>query len=185
MKNRSLPLAGIALAAVLALTACDRSAPQADTGGGSSDPHSLSFNNGDITLKASGHPPATITRSGDLLIDGKPVAVNAEQHALLVAYRAQLGAIGAQGLEVGKQGAALGVKAAGDALAGVFSGDTEHVGEHIEAQADKLKQEALKICQQVMALRQAQDALAQQLPAFRPYASLDARDIYDCEDSAK
>lgn len=184
MKHPSLPLAGIALAAMLVLTACDRSAPKTDTGG-SSDQHSLSFNNGDITLKASGHPPATITRAGDLLIDGKPVAVSAEQHALLVNYRKQIGAIGTQGLEVGKQGAALGVKAAGDALAGVFSGDTEHLGEHIEAQADKLKGEALKICQQVMALRQAQDALAQQLPAFRPYASLDAGDVDDCEDSAK
>ncbi len=90
-----------------------------------------------------------------------------------------------QGLEVGKQGAALGVKAAGDALAGVISGNTDHVGEHIEAQAEKLKQEALKICAQVATLRQAQDTLAQQLPAFRPYASLDASDIGDCDKSVK
>jgi len=184
--QRSLPFTGIALTALLSLAACQPSTPQADkTDAGSGGQHSLSFDNGDITLKVSGQPPATITRSGDLLIDGKQVAVNAEQHALLVKYREQISAVGTQGLEVGKQGAALGVKAAGDALAGVISGNTEHVGENIEAQADKLKQEALKICQQVMALRQVQDALAQKLPAFRPYASLDASDVSDCDDSVK
>jgi hypothetical protein len=146
MQHRSLPLAGIALIALLALAACQPSTPQSDrTSSDTPSTRSLSFDNGDITLKVSGQPPATITRSGDLLIDGKQVTLSAEQHALLVAYRAQLGAVGMQGLEVGKQGAALGVKAAGDALAGVISGNTEHVGEHIEAQAEKLKQEALKI----------------------------------------
>lgn len=186
MQHRSLALAGVALTALLALAACTPSTPQADrTTSNTPSARSLSFDNGDITLKVSGQPPATITRSGDLLIDGKQVAVSAEQHALLVAYREQLGAIGMQGLEVGKQGAALGVKAAGDALAGVISGNTEHVGEHIEAQAEKLKQEALKICGQVATLRQAQDTLAQKLPAFRPYASLDASDISDCDNSVK
>ncbi|MDR6674808.1 DUF2884 family protein [Xanthomonas sp. 1678] len=186
MQHRSLALAGVALTALLALAACQPSTPQSDrTTSNTPSARSLSFDNGDITLKVSGQPPATITRSGDLLIDGKQVAVSAEQHALLVAYREQLGAIGMQGLEVGKQGAALGVKAAGDALAGVISGNTEHVGEHIEAQAEKLKQEALKICGQVATLRQAQDTLAQKLPAFRPYASLDASDISDCDNSVK
>ncbi|MFC6841971.1 DUF2884 family protein [Xanthomonas theicola] len=187
MQHRSLALAGIALTALSALAACQPSTPQADKTGSadSGGKHSLSLDNGDITLTVSGQPPATITRTGDLLIDGKQIAVSAEQHALLVAYREQLGAIGTQGQEVGKQGAALGVKAAGDALAGVISGNTDHVGENIEAQAEKLKQEALKICEQVAALRQAQDTLAQQLPTFRPYASLDASDISDCDTSVK
>jgi hypothetical protein len=187
MQHRSLAPAGAALIALLALAACHPSTPQSDKTGSadSGGKHSLSFDNGDITLKVSGQPPATITRAGDLLIDGKPVAVSAEQHALLVAYREHISAVGMQGLEVGKQGAALGVKAAGDALAGVISGDTDHVAEHIEAQAEKLKQEALKICDQVAALRQAQDTLAQRMPAFRPYASLDASDISDCDKSAK
>ncbi|MBD7920557.1 DUF2884 family protein [Xanthomonas bonasiae] len=186
MQHHSLAPAGVALIALLALAACQPSTPQSDrTTSNTPSARSLSFDNGDITLKVSGQPPATITRAGDLLIDGKPVAVSAEQHALLVSYRAQLGAVGMQGLEVGKQGAALGVKAAGDALAGVISGNTDHVGENIEVQAEKLKQEALKICGQVATLRQAQDTLAQQLPAFRPYASLDASDISDCDKSVK
>ncbi|MCW0453191.1 hypothetical protein NB721_002277 [Xanthomonas sacchari] len=69
-------------------------------------------------------------------------------------------------MEVGKAGAALGVKAAGDAISGGLSGDTEHIGAQAEAQADKIKQAALKICDQVAALRAAQDALMQKVPAL-------------------
>ncbi|MBN6148751.1 DUF2884 family protein [Xanthomonas sp. AmX2] len=182
MQPRHLPLAALAL--MLALSACQRSAPQADADTTSGRGHGLTFNGGDITLHADGAPDATITRAGDLLIDGKPVAVTPAQHALVAAYREQLEAVGLQGLEIGKQGAALGVKAAGDALAGVISGDADKVGAQIEAQAEKLKHEALKICDRVATLRLAQDTLVAQLPAFRPYASLDASDISDCRDES-
>ncbi|MBB5876037.1 DUF2884 family protein [Xanthomonas sp. 3498] len=183
MQYRSLPLAGVALAVMLSLSACERSSNDrvvVDHGGA----QSLTFLNGDLTLKADGQPPATITRDGKLLIDGKPVALDAEQQRLLLAYRSQIEAVGKQGVEVGKAGAALGVKAAGDAISGVLSGNTEHIGEHVEAQADKIKQAALKICDQVAALRAAQDALMQKVPAFRPYSTLDDSDVSDCRHSA-
>ncbi|KMM73662.1 hypothetical protein ACP93_20555 [Xanthomonas sp. NCPPB 1128] len=184
MQYRFLPLAGAALAALLSLSACQRSATNdrvvVDHGGA----QSLTFLNGDLTLKADGQPPATITRDGKLLIDGKPVALDAEQQRLLLAYRSQIEAVGMQGVEVGKAGAALGVKAAGDAISGVLSGDTEHIGERVEAQADKIKQAALKICDQVAALRAAQDALMEKVPAFRPYSTLEDSDVRDCKNSA-
>ncbi|WP_295950472.1 DUF2884 family protein [uncultured Xanthomonas sp.] len=185
MQYRSLSLAGVALAVLFSLSACQRSASSndrvvVDHGGA----QSLTFLNGDLTLKADGQPPATITRDGKLLIDGKPVALDSEQQRLLLAYRSQIEAVGKQGVEVGKAGAALGVKAAGDAISGVLSGDTEHIGAQVEAQADKIKQATLKICDQVAALRAAQDALMEKVPAFRPYSTLDDSDVSDCKHSA-
>ncbi|HBK46496.1 MAG TPA: DUF2884 domain-containing protein [Xanthomonadaceae bacterium] len=170
---------GSLLAVVLAATGCNRSEPsRADADGG----HGVSFVDGKIVLKSEGLPSATITEQGELLIGGKPVQLTDAQRRLTLEYRTQLQAITRQGIEVGKQGAALGVQAAGEALKGVFSGNTDKIGEKVEAEAEKIKQQALKICDHLDSLKQAQDALAGQVPAFRPYAALDAHSVSDCRD---
>lgn len=134
----------------------------------------------DITLSASGAPKAKITTDGELVIGGGKVDTNAEQRALLLAYRKEMEGIAQQGAEIGMQGAALGGKAAKEAIKGVFSGNPDAIGEKIEAEAQKLQQEALKICDRVATLKTAQDALAAALPEFQPYANIDDGDVEDC-----
>ena len=135
---------------------------------------------GSLTLQADGQPPARISATGDLTIDGKAVALTPAQRQLAVAYYGELHGITLAGIEVGKQGAKLAGKAVGEAISGVLNGNTEDMDAKIEAEAKKIEVEAKKICNHLGGLRTAQDALAAQVPQFRPYANIDQKDIDDC-----
>lgn len=136
----------------------------------------LSIGDGNKTL-----PKAEITPQGDLLIGGAKVDVNEQQHALLEAYRTQLLAVAQSGMDVGVQGADIGLKAAGEALKGVFNGDTKQIEAKIAPQVEKLKTEALALCNHLPGLLDAQTKLAAALPAFKPYATMSISDIEDCK----
>jgi hypothetical protein len=136
----------------------------------------LSIGDGDKNL-----PKAEITPQGDLLIGGTKVDVNEQQHALLETYRAQLLAVAQSGMDVGVQGADIGLKAAGEALKGVFNGDTKQIEAKIAPQVEKLKIEALALCNHLPGLLDAQTKLAAALPAFKPYATMSISDIDDCK----
>ena len=86
------------------------------------------------------------------------------------------------GMDIGVQGADLGMKAAGDAIASIFRGDTDGVEKRIEAEAQRLEASALRLCDSLPALLAAQQALAAAVPEFAPYATMDAGDIDDCRD---
>jgi len=135
---------------------------------------------GNFKLSADGLPKAEITPEGALLIDGKDVVTTAAQRTQLLEYRRQIEAIAMAGMDIGVSGANLGVKAAGEALKGVFSGDTDGIEERINAEADKLKAQANQICARLPALMASQQALAASLPAFAPYSTMDQSDIDDC-----
>ena len=57
-------------------------------------------------------PKAEITPQGDLLVEGKAVAVDAAQRQLLLDHRANLVAIAQAGIAIGAQGADLGMQGA-------------------------------------------------------------------------
>lgn len=128
----------------------------------------------------SGLPKAEITPQGDLLIEGRKVAVDPAQHALLVDYRGRIEQIAFTGMDIGVQGADLAGKAIGEAFAGIFSGKTDEIEQRVEAEADAIKASARQLCDQLPALYQTQQALAASLPEFRPYATMDQDDIDDC-----
>lgn len=127
-------------------------------------------------------PKAEITPQGDLLIEGRKVDADAEQHALLMQYRKQVEGIASAGMDIGVQGADLGVKAATQALKGIFSGNTGDVERRVEAEAEKIRLSARKLCDQLPAMLETQTALAAAMPEFEPYATMDQDDIDDCYD---
>lgn len=129
---------------------------------------------------ADDRPKAELTPQGELLIDGRKVDANAEQQALLRQYRRQIEGVASAGMDIGAQGAELGVKAAKEALLGIFSGDTEEIERKVEAEAEGIKAAARQLCNQLPGLKETQDALAASMPEFRPYATLDQADIDDC-----
>ncbi len=135
---------------------------------------------GNFKLSAKGAPRAEITPQGQLLVDGHEVAMTPAQRTQLLDYRHQLEAIALAGMDVGVAGANLGVKAAGEALKGIFSGNTDGIEANINAEADKLKAQANRICERLPALLASQRQLAASLPAFAPYATMDQDDIDDC-----
>ena len=135
-----------------------------------------------ITLDAKGGAAkAEITPQGDLHIDGKPVALDDAQRALLLDYRTQIAAIAGAGAEIGVQGADLATKAMKESLGAVMSGnDPGEVEKRIEAQADGIRAAALRLCDRMPAMLAAQRAAAAAIPAFAPYATMDESDIDDC-----
>lgn len=138
------------------------------------------FHVGNRGNHADGRPEAELTPQGELLIEGRKVDANAEQQALLRQYRGQIEGVASAGMDIGAQGAELGVKAAKEALLGIFSGDTEEIERKVEAEAEGIKAAARQLCNQLPALKDTQDALAASMPEFRPYATLDQADIDDC-----
>lgn len=134
-----------------------------------------------IGLSSDGQPKAEITPQGELLIGGSAVAITPEQRALLLAYRAEVVEIATAGIDIGAEGANLGLRAAGQALRSVLSGNPEQAGARVEAEAGAIKAAAHRLCQRIPALREQQQALAASLPAFAPYASIDVVDASQCE----
>lgn len=68
-------------------------------------------------------------------------------------------------------------------MSSALHGNGADVGKSVDAQADQVKKAAMKICGDVSDIRKAQDALATQLPAFKPYAELvSASDVDHCDE---
>lgn len=195
MQRAFRPLLLAARAAPFLLAACGRQQGQsAATTSVSATPagkdihvdgHGVSLVNGNLQLHAEGQPPAAITPDGQLRIGARAVALTPAQRQLVLDYRQHVLGIADQGIEVGKQGAALGASAAGEAVKAVLAGDTDQLEQRIKAQTGQVRQAALKICDAIEGLRTAQDALAAQVPAFRPYADVQAGDADDCRRDAQ
>lgn len=135
---------------------------------------------GNIKISADKQPRAEITPDGRLLVGGKEVPADEAQRRQLLEYRGHVVAIAMDGMDVGLAGAKLGASAAGEALKGIFSGDSEGIEKRINAEAEKIEAQAKRICNRMPAMLASQQALAASLPAFRPYATMDQSDVDDC-----
>jgi len=135
---------------------------------------------GNIKVSNNQSEKAEITPQGDLLINGKAIAIDAKQRALLLDYRKQVEKLAGAGMDIGVAGASLGVKAAGEALRGVFSGDTQGIEERVNAESAKMEASAKQLCEMLPVMMAKQQELAAALPAFKPYATMDQGDIDDC-----
>jgi hypothetical protein len=129
---------------------------------------------------ASGKPGAELTPSGDLLIEGRKVSVDASQQALLKRYRGQIEQVAFAGMDIGVQGADLAGKAMSEAFAGLLGGDTQQLERRMEAEGQRIEASARKLCEQLPALYDTQQALAASLPEFKPYATMEQKDIDEC-----
>lgn len=126
-------------------------------------------------------PKAEITPQGDLLIASKKVAATPAQHALLVDYRTQIIGIAEAGMDIGTQGADLGIRAAKAAVWGALSGKNDKdIEASIKPQTDKIQAAALKLCKRLPELLSSQQKLAAAMPEFRPYATMEQKDVDDC-----
>jgi hypothetical protein len=146
--------------------------------------HKLDTENMSLSNDGNTSPKAELTPAGELLIDGKPVAMTAEQKALGHAYRTQLQSVASDGIAIGMEGAKLGIDAAASALKGILDGQsTEEVGKQAEAVAkETIKPKVEQLCARLPALLKAQQAWAAAQPEFRPYATMDQSDVDDCMD---
>lgn len=129
-------------------------------------------------------PKAEITPAGDLVIDGKTVALDAKQRALTLAYRERVADVAEAGARVGLQGAELATKAMKEAAQSMLSGDKVDMDARMKEEAQAIRASAAALCDQLPALRQAEQDLAAAVPEFAPYANMDEDDINDCHAEA-
>ena len=69
----------------------------------------------------------------------------------------------------------------GIAINGLLSGEgTAAVEEKTKEKAKEIEATAMALCERLPALYQSQQALAEAVPEFAPYAEMDESDIDDC-----
>ncbi|WP_426702862.1 hypothetical protein ACPPVV_07675 [Rhodanobacter sp. Col0626] len=130
-------------------------------------------------------PRAEITPQGDLLIAGKVIDVTPQQRTLLLQYRTRVLDIASAGMDIGVKGADMGMRVAGQAIAGALSGKSEQeINQRANAEASGIRESAAKLCDRMPALQATQQELAASLPAFRPYATMNQKDVADCRKDA-
>jgi hypothetical protein len=180
------------LLSLLLLTACnkqdaDKSVQQEDsasTGGimaKATEEARKEIRSGNMSVgNVDGKANAEITPQGDLLIDGKPVIITAEQRQLLIKHRELLSNIAISGMEIGMQGVDLAKKAVGESIKGIFTGETDKVEKKVEAEAKKIEASANVLCEQLPLLLESQQKLAESLPEFKPYATMTKDDFDEC-----
>lgn len=186
MSFRYLPCV---LALAVLTTACSGSGDDVQVFGGNTDivNQRITMHEGVITIKAPGVPKATVNPQGQLAIDGHEVAVNDAQHALLLRYSAAGQKMHEDAVATGKAGAETASKALG-AVAGKMTGadSSEETRQKMDAAADSVRQAAAKICDDLAEMKSAQDELATQLDAFKPYGqALTDNSINKCRESGK
>jgi hypothetical protein len=144
------------------------------------DVDSVHIGNGQHSDKSS-LPKAEITPQGDLLISGKKVAATPAQQTLLLGYRQEIIGIAEAGMDIGAQGADLGVSAAKQAVWGALTGKSDkEIEAAIQPHTDKIQAAAAKLCQRMPSLLSSQQKLAAAMPEFRPYATMQQKDVDDC-----
>jgi len=195
MRNAFHPLL-IALLVGLSLTACGDNTPSTPS---ADEPETLigkavkeatdearkELATENISISRDGQEKAEITPQGDLLIGGKAVAIDDAQRKLLLQYRGHVVGVAEAGIAIGLEGADLAGKAVGAALKGVFTGKPEDAEKQIEAEAQGIEQSAKKLCDLLPGMLDTQNKLAAALPAFKPYASMEQKDVDDCREDGK
>ena len=129
-------------------------------------------------------PRAEITPRGDFLIEGKPQAIDAGQRRQLLAYRGQVIGIAKSGIDIGQRSADAALDAIGNGslfglVFGAMTGTLERRVERLVKQ--EIEPGVRSICRQLPSLMDSQQRLASSLAQFRPYATLEADDVNDCE----
>ncbi len=170
-----------------ALTGCGRSEPKPETPPADDGTFTLSIKVGSLGLsrdsvriRPQGLPEARIFPGGRLVIDGNEIEVTDAERAELIAYHAAAMQLRVHATDTGIAGAKVGLAAVGAVISGLAKGNPDSIGPKVEAEAAKVKEAARLLCEDIAAMRKAQDALVVELEEFRPYATLEEADEQDC-----
>jgi Protein of unknown function (DUF2884) len=168
---------GMSAAACLALAAT----AQADIRVESSRHSNIDFQSDDLVITNAADDEARISPAGDLVIAGKAVATNAEQRKLLQQYYGGMRDIEHRGLAIGEHALDMVGGMLGTLLTAVLSGDEDkELDRKMRQKAEPLKDEARALCKDVRDEHALQDKIAGEIPAFKPYAVMDADSDHDC-----
>lgn len=170
------PLLLLAGVLATALAGCGN----ATSGTISTDDGYIAIRDGQAVVRAPGQPDASIAADGALRIGETAIATTPGQRTQLARYYAEAAALRDDGIATGKAGLAVAGHAIGAVISGLASGDSDRIDKEVDAKARTVEASARKLCADLAQLRSTQDAIAAQLPAFRPYARIDAGGAERC-----
>jgi hypothetical protein len=172
MKTVSKALLGLLAALCLQATVT----AQADVRINTHDKGRIDIEGADIVITADDDSRAEIDPAGDLKIRGNDVPVTDAQRQLLVQYSQNLRDMEKRGETAERQAWRMAGGIMVTALRDLFTGAND-----TEKAAKPLKDEFLKLCDDVKAERKVQDQISGALPAFKPYAVIHEDDTeHDC-----
>ena len=140
----------------------------------------ISFNGDSVIVHARQAPPAVLLRDGSLNIDGETIVATAAQQQLLADYYRQSVQLRDDGVAIGAAGGMMAGHAIGAVVSGLASGNPDQIGPRVEAQVAKIEARVADLCSDLQMLRSTQDAIAAELPAFLPYATISADEVERC-----
>ncbi|KFN50877.1 hypothetical protein P873_00585 [Arenimonas composti TR7-09 = DSM 18010] len=181
-------LTSAVFAAVLSLAACGRGDRDPGVEAGSLADEAIQAMRDDLADDllsfggTGGLARARLTPEGDLLIDGVAVAMDAEQRAAALAYRAEYLRIAEAGAAIGIRSAELAKDAVAAAITGALKGEDDAAIEaRFEPTTARIRAEARALCDSLPRLKAAQDAFIAAVPEFAPYARFDRSDFDECD----
>lgn len=135
-----------------------------------------------VALHVDGAPEADIAADGNLTIAGKTVDTTPAERDLLAQYNRSVRAVHDTGLAMGEAGVGIAAKA----IRAAVSSSSGNADKAEETGSNRIAKLSLGICKDTAAIKAAQDQLAAQLAAFKPYASIvSTSDVADCAKDAK
>jgi hypothetical protein len=138
------------------------------------------IDNGNVHVHTKAAPDAIITPEGSLSIAGQAIFVSSTQQKLLRHYHATVLAFRDHAYDTGIAGANIAAEAIVLAASAIAGDDTTKAERTVNAKAEKVEAAATQICADLADLRITQDSIAEQLPVFRIYATLDADAVAKC-----
>lgn len=114
-------------------------------------------------------------RIGEQLIDSSP-----EAQAALKTYGAAAVAMKTHAIALGRSGAEFGFDTLKDVMRGLFDGGLDQVGDKAREGAHTLVASVRELCARMETMHSAQQTAALAVPAFAPYAVLDADQVREC-----
>lgn len=143
----------------------------------------LATENMTLTTDADKVPDAAITPQGDFLIAGKPITLTRQQRKEVSAYRAQSIEIAREGIAIGHAGVEVGRRAVVPMVfAALFGASDDTIETNMKERLTNVRAATAKLCDRLPDLMAAQQQLADDLPAFAPYATLAQKDVDDCRE---
>ncbi|WP_273454391.1 hypothetical protein [Nevskia ramosa] len=184
MKRLLRTLAPAALLFVALLAGCDdddhrRHQP---TYGDHHDPGdgAIGLDGDTVVIEAGGQPElARVGLDGALSIGETGIETSPEARTALKAYSAAAVAMKTHAIAFGRAGVGFGFDTLRDVVDGLMEGRKD-VGSEAREGAEVLVVRARDLCGRMEAVQVAQQAAAEAVPAFAPYAVLDAAQVRDC-----
>jgi hypothetical protein len=142
--------------------------------------HLNQINKTQFAVHRSGGPDAIVSKTGELSIAGTTVNLDSAQKALVVRYFDNAIALRDDGFATGMAGASTAITALTSVVSGLASGEPDKIGSDVEAKAAQVEAKAMKVCGDLQDLAMTQNALSASVPAFRPYALINEKDVDEC-----